>query len=95
MAPTPTTLLVDRYPSFKDLTFGVEYEFLAHIDVTKMNEEEKKALNPDARPPRQVVRLVAEAMKEELDKCGLRDGVEVTDMIKPGYGDKETMNERA
>lgn len=90
-----STPLVDRYPSFKDLTFGVEYEFLAHIDVAKLSEAQKMALDPDAAPPRHVVRLMSEAIKEELNKCGLQQGVEVTDMIKPLFGDKDTVNERA
>ncbi|KAK7740660.1 hypothetical protein SLS62_011035 [Diatrype stigma] len=78
-----------KYPSFKDLTFGVEYEFLAHIDATKMSKEEKEALDPASQPPRHVVHLISQAVGEDLKKCGLRDGVEITDMLLPGFGDKD------
>lgn len=91
-----TTLTDNGYPSAKELTFGIEYEFLVHINITDLSEEEKRTLTADfaSSLPRHTVRLMADAIRERLDALGLQHAAEVTDMLTPSYGGSGRMNER-
>ncbi|RYO88677.1 hypothetical protein DL766_005934 [Monosporascus sp. MC13-8B] len=67
-------------PSPPEKTFGVEFEFLVHVDLIGLTEKQKAELS--RRPRNEHIYLIAKVIKEYLDRLGLGDPVEASNDLR-------------
>ncbi|RYP91251.1 hypothetical protein DL770_002643 [Monosporascus sp. CRB-9-2] len=63
-------------PNPPEKTFGVEFEFLVHVDLIGLTEKQKSELS--RRPKNEQVYLIARVIEEYLEGLGLGDPVETS-----------------
>ncbi|RYP70953.1 hypothetical protein DL769_004786 [Monosporascus sp. CRB-8-3] len=67
-------------PNPPEKTFGVEFEFLVHVDLIGLTEKQKAELS--RRPKNEQVYLIAKVIEEYLEGLGLGDPVEASNGLR-------------
>ncbi|RYP26476.1 hypothetical protein DL768_011710 [Monosporascus sp. mg162] len=67
-------------PNPPEKTFGIEFEFLVHVDLIGLTENQKSELS--RRPKNEQVYLTAKAIEEYLEGLGLGDPVETSNGLR-------------